>query len=159
MAPTKGKAGTKGSKQIKEENQQTYDFYLKAIVAVQVLPSFLLLWNFENTYWLSWALLIGPAIIYSLCMSTVKSMLASGLDINADSGVAEHIKDIIGITAICQLLSCITNYFWLLWLVVPAAALMKLWKSILAPWIFQEGPPELTEKQKKKMERKNYKRM
>jgi len=150
-----GKEGTKGSKQIKEENKQTYERYWKFIAGVYTFTVLIqFIWSYDSIGWVNWLCLGGATVVYLLCMMTVQSMLTSGLDINADSGVAEHIKDIIGLTVICQGLSNISLYFLFLWLVIPIAAIYKLWVSVIAPWIFQEAP-EMTDKQKKKMERKN----
>lgn len=65
-------------------------------------------------------------------------------------------KDIIILTAGCQVLSSISNYFWLLWLFAPLRGGWILWKNILQPYFFQSGPvePELNEKKQKKMDRK-----
>lgn len=66
-------------------------------------------------------------------------------------------KDIIILTAGCQVLaSVISNYFWYLWLFAPIRAMWILWKNILAPYFFQEAPPEqeISEKKQKKMERR-----
>lgn len=153
------KERTKGTKQIKIENKLTYNLYIKIILIVNILTfGIQFVWNFNSIGWTTWVLTVGCLLVYGLCMMTVNSMISSGLDINADSGVAEHIKDIIGITAICQTLSNFHLYFMFIWLVVPSVALLKLWTSIIAPWIFQEGPPEMTDKQKKKIERKQVKR-
>lgn len=66
-------------------------------------------------------------------------------------------KDVIILTAGCQILSSIiSNYFWLLWLLAPARGGWILWKNILAPYFFPDVPfePEVDEKKQKKMERK-----
>lgn len=68
-----------------------------------------------------------------------------------------HVKDIIILTAGCQLLSSIiSTYFWWLWLLAPFRGIWIVWKNILAPYIFQPAPvsTEADEKKQKKMERK-----
>jgi len=159
MVANKGKVNTKGSKQIKEENGQTYNLYTKIILGSYV-PTivFQFLMNFNDVNWVHWFLLAFPSLVYFLIMATLKTMVTSGLDLNAEAGVSEHLKDILGITAVCLVLSCFSLKFWVLWLVIPTVALVKLWRGIISPWIFQEGPPEMTDKQKKKMERKTNKR-
>lgn len=81
------------------------------------------------------------------------ALIDGGLDLNMESGMSEHAKDLILFTSIVQSLSLLSNYFWLLWLLVPGRAFYMLWVNILAPWIFAE-PPEVDEKKTKKMERK-----
>lgn len=68
-----------------------------------------------------------------------------------------HVKDIIILTAGCQVLSSlISNYFWYLWLLAPARGGWILWKNILQPYFLQPntGEPEVNEKKQKKLERK-----
>jgi len=154
-----GKEATKGSKQIKEENLSTYVFYQKTIVSVLVFTLFCqYFWWADSLSWVNHVAVVVSLLVYLVCIYTIKSMVTSNLDVNAGSGVAEHIKDIFGITIFCQMLSNFSLYFLLLWFIIPIVAMYKLWTSVIAPWIFQEGPPELTEKQKRKMERKTYKR-
>nr|XP_009861819.1 transmembrane protein 208-like [Ciona intestinalis] len=154
MAVVKGKQGTKGAKQIKEENRTTYNFYTYIILGANVPVIIMhLLWRIGNIEWTHLGLLTFSTIIYILCMKTMGSMLNSQLDLNMEAGMAEHVKDIIFVTAACQVLSAVSLYGWLLWLMIPGMAIYKLWVNIIAPWIF-EAPPEISEKQQKKMERK-----
>ena len=154
MAPTKGKQGTKGAKQIKEENKNTFNYYSYIIIATVVT---VLLYQFGYNYnsyrfiHIFW--LLFSFVIYALSMKTMSSMTNSGLDLNMEAGMAEHVKDVIILTAACQVLSCISLYFWFFWLIIPFVAFYKLWVNVLAPWFFA-APPEVSEKKKKKMERK-----
>ncbi|CAK8695561.1 transmembrane protein 208-like [Clavelina lepadiformis] len=154
MPATKGKQGTKGAKQIKAENTQTFDFYSYVVIGGNI-P--VILWQFIYNYsairWLHVVLFLYSLIVHMLCMKTMSSMFNSGLDLNMEAGMAEHVKDILLITVACQVFSCFSLYFWLIWLVIPGVGLYKLWVNILAPWIFQ-APEELTDKQKRKMEKK-----
>ena len=45
-------------------------------------------------------------------------MVNGGMDLTMEGGMAEHAKDLLLVTAIVQVLSLISNYFWLLWLIV-----------------------------------------
>lgn len=45
-------------------------------------------------------------------------MVQGGMDLTMEGGMAEHAKDLLLVTAIIQTLSLVSNYFWLLWLVV-----------------------------------------
>ena len=45
-------------------------------------------------------------------------MVSGGMDLTMEGGMGEHAKDLLLVTAIIQLLSVISNYCWLLWLVV-----------------------------------------
>eukprot|EP00106_Octopus_bimaculoides_P016368 XP_014783810.1 PREDICTED: transmembrane protein 208-like [Octopus bimaculoides] len=72
---------------------------------------------------------------------------------NSKRNKGRHSKDLILMTCIVQILSLISNYFWLLWLVVPGRAFYLLWVNILAPWFFAPAPEE-NEKKIRKMERR-----
>lgn len=67
-----------------------------------------------------------------------------------------NVKDIIILTAGCQILAVFSNYFWFLWLLAPVRGSWMLWKSVLQPYFFQQQDekPEVDEKKQKKMERK-----
>nr|XP_039255293.1 transmembrane protein 208-like [Styela clava] len=157
MAP-KGKQGTKGQKQIKQENESTLQFY-SYIAGGSYIPVvlFKFLWNSEGMGYTDWALLIFSTIVLAACIKVMQSMAKSNLDLSMYQGMGEHLKDILIVTAVCQMLGSFSNYFWLLWLIIPIVAFYKLWVSVLSPWFFQEAE-EPTEKQKKKLERKMMRR-
>merc|ERR1712212_158558 len=79
-----------------------------------------------------------------------------GLDLNMEGGIAEHLKDLIILTAGSQALSLLSSWLWLLLLLAPARAALMLWTNIIAPWIFQpaEDTEELSDKKQKKLDRK-----
>ncbi|CAH1366630.1 transmembrane protein 208 [Tenebrio molitor] len=166
MAPQqKGKQGTKGAKQIIEENVSTLNFYRNMAIGSNAL-SLIILVFYNSTisiilYLFSCAVYIGT-YQFMVYMAKPKynesgQLLDSGVDLNMEGGIAEHVKDVIILTAGCQILSSIiSNYFWLLWLLAPARGGWILWKNILAPYFFPDVPfePEVDEKKQKKMERK-----
>ncbi|CAG5135288.1 unnamed protein product, partial [Candidula unifasciata] len=122
--PPKGKQGTKGKKQIAEENKSTLNFYLYIICGVNVV--YYALW-----YFLFWdAFTTGPVLLsafsatiyfgsYQFMARMGKSvyregqLVDSGVDLNMESGMAEHTKDLILLTAIVQTCSLLSGYFWL----------------------------------------------
>ncbi|KAJ8925056.1 hypothetical protein NQ315_001227 [Exocentrus adspersus] len=163
--PQKGKQGTKGAKQILEENVSTLNFYRNMAIGANAL-SLMILVFYHST--ISIILYLFSCIIYIASyqfmayMARAKytetgQLLDSGVDLNMEGGIAEHVKDIIILTAGAQLLSAvISNWFWLLWLLAPLRGAWIAWKNILQPYFFQEAPnqPEVNEKKQKKMERK-----
>ncbi|XP_032830736.1 transmembrane protein 208 isoform X2 [Petromyzon marinus] len=172
MAP-KGKQGTKGQKQIVEENKETLTFYTRVIIgaiAIYVLVHLVLFYS-SSTFW-SWAMLLLALLAQGGCRHVMVHMavasysgdgvlLDGGIDLNMEQGLAEHLKDVILLTAIVQVLSCISNYFWLLWLLAPARAAQLLWVNILGPWFTaqpEQQQQEVSEKKQRKMERKQMKR-
>ncbi|RUS69138.1 hypothetical protein EGW08_023099, partial [Elysia chlorotica] len=165
MAP-KGKQATKGKKQIAEENKTTLNFYfyiISGVNAVFYAIWYLLFWESYSTG----AIVMSAvsAVIYFASMQFMQSMgraryhdgqlVDAGVDLNMESGMAEHLKDLILLTAITQSCSLISNYFWLLLLLAPGRALYMLWVNILGPWFMSPSPEEeVDEKKQRKMERK-----
>ncbi|XP_066290634.1 transmembrane protein 208-like isoform X1 [Branchiostoma lanceolatum] len=161
----KGKQGTKGQKQIVEENKATIKFYLYVIAganALYFLPTLFLYW--DSFSWVTGCLLGFATLVYLASLQSMRSMarptysesgalMDGGIDLNMESGMAEHLKDIVLLTAIVQVISIFSNYFWLLWLLVPGYAFYMLWVNILAPWVFAPAP-DVDEKKMKKMERR-----
>ncbi|XP_033755458.1 transmembrane protein 208-like [Pecten maximus] len=163
--PPKGKPLTKGQKQIVEENKKTLQFYQYILLGVNGVYWLLQYWLFWDSFTLFYMFLGVSAVL--ACLGSYKFMqsmaqakytpegalIDGGLDLNMESGMSEHAKDLILFTSIVQSVSLLSNYFWLLWLLVPGRAFYMLWVNILAPWIFAP-PPEVDEKKTKKMERK-----
>ena len=165
----KGKVATKGQKKIYEENLETLSFWSKCIFFVIAAAGITLV-----VFWTSFSVslvileifgcgvLIGCYKFLSMMATPIFSetgaLIDAGSDLNCESGTAEYIKDIVIVTLIVTLLGLLSSYFWLFWLVVPIYAFYKLWVNILAPWFFQEPPPEVDEKKAKKIERKQQRR-
>lgn len=169
MAVQKGKQGTKGKKQILEENKSTLKFYAIVAVAATALHLFgnyLFFWDEISMFY--WTLIIFAVLVLIGChqfmtymarpaYSETGQLMDGGVDLNMESGIAEHVKDLIILTSGCQVFSLISAYFWFLWLLAPGRAFYLLWVNILGPWFFQP-PPEVDEKKQKKMERRAQKR-
>ncbi|XP_062922734.1 transmembrane protein 208 [Mobula hypostoma] len=173
MAPKTGKVGTKGKKQIFEENKQTLKFYLRIILGANAIYGAvkLLLFYSSVTFW-TWGLLAFAVVVYSFSyrwmqgmaqpvFSSDNTLVDSGIDLNMEQGMAEHLKDIILLTAILQVLSCVSMYFWYLWLLAPARALYLLWVNILGPWFTAEPPTnsDVSEKKQKRQERRQMRKL
>ncbi|CAL1285699.1 unnamed protein product [Larinioides sclopetarius] len=169
MAPQKGKQGTKGQKQIVEENKQTLKFYAIMAVGAEVIYNGLMLTVFWESFTAFYMCLVFFSILvfagclqfmYSMAKATYSEtgqLLDGGIDLNMESGFAENLKDLIILTSSILCLSLISNYFWLLWLLAPGRAFYMLWVNVLAPWIFTPAP-EVDEKKQKKLERKAKRR-
>ncbi|XP_060535336.1 transmembrane protein 208 [Cylas formicarius] len=166
MAVQKGKQGTKGAKQIVEENQSTLKFYRNMALIANALSLCIIIAIYNSTisivlYLFSCVVYVGAyqfmAYMARATYSETGQLLDSGVDLNMEGGVAENVKDVIILTAGCQLLaSLISNYFWALWLLAPARVGWIVWKNILAPYFFQAAPenPQVDEKKQKKLERR-----
>ncbi|XP_003396691.1 transmembrane protein 208 [Bombus terrestris] len=170
MTIKKTKAATKGAKQIVEENKTTLNFYQNMIIgAIGIYFTVTML--FFNFTTLSTTLTIFSASVYMGSYQFMKyiahatysesgQLLDCGIDLNMEGGIAEHVKDLIILTSGVQVLSLISNYFWLLWLLVPFRGGWMIWKEILAPWLFASTPeqPEINEKKQRKLEKKMARR-
>ncbi|XP_014209681.1 transmembrane protein 208 [Copidosoma floridanum] len=165
--PTKSsKQATRGAKQIVEENASTLQFYrymiFGAFVTYLVIMSILFEFTTKTTLLTSLAGMVFTASYQFMSyMARAKYMesgqlLDSGVDLNMEGGIAEHVKDLIILTSGVLVLSLISNYFWFLWLLAPLRALWMLWVNIISPWIFAEppAPTEKDEKKQRKLERK-----
>ncbi|CAH0391692.1 unnamed protein product [Bemisia tabaci] len=168
MAPQKGKQATKGAKLIVSENSLTLEFYKRMILGANAV--FLVGTYFLSNLFSFWSivllLLANAAYLGSYkfmekmahpTYSDSGQLIDSGVDLNMEGGLAEHVKDLIILTAGCQGLSVISRYFWMLWILAPARALWMLWTKFLGPWFFQQPSPAEEEqdlKKKKKLERK-----
>jgi len=165
MAPKSGKQATKGQKQILEENSSTLSVYSYIIItccSIYGVLTYLLFWQSFTLYYM---VLYGMTVLvlvgcYKFMASMAKPTFSSegslqdgGIDLNINHGMAEHTKDLIILTCATQLLSLLSNYFWLLLLAAPCRAGYMLWVNILSPWFFAESPP-VDEKKAKKMDRK-----
>ncbi|XP_053273918.1 transmembrane protein 208 [Pleuronectes platessa] len=172
MAP-KGKVGTKGKKQIYEENEATLKFYTRVILganAIHITVNLLVFYS-SSTFW-TWLLLMFALAVYIGCYRSMTAMakpvfaedgslLDGGIDLNMEQGMAEHLKDVVLLTAIVQVLSIISSYFWYLWLLAPARAVHLLWVNFLGPWFMADNPTapeEVNEKKQRRQERRQQKR-
>uniref|UniRef100_A0A7N4NR27 Transmembrane protein 208 n=1 Tax=Sarcophilus harrisii TaxID=9305 RepID=A0A7N4NR27_SARHA len=173
MAP-KGKVGTKGKKQIFEENKETLRFYFRIILGATAIYSLVTLVIFYSTasFW-AWTALVFSLVVYGASYRSMSSMAKaafsddgtladSGIDLNMEQGMAEHLKDVILLTAIVQVLSCFSLYVWYFWLLAPGRALYLLWVNILSPWLTAESANSIVEpneKRQRRQERRQMKRL
>ncbi|KAJ0183913.1 hypothetical protein K1T71_000336 [Dendrolimus kikuchii] len=169
MAPAqKGKAPTKGAKQILVENTATVNFYRNMALGSSVFYGInTSIFYYEHlTFWIIFLNMFVMAI-YIGCYQVMKyiskprfgdnnQLLDPGLDLNMEGGMGEHVKDIIILSSITHTLAVLSNYFWFLLLLLPLRAFWLIWTNILGPWFFQEAPQdtEQDEKKRKKIERK-----
>uniref|UniRef100_A0A6B2EHR9 Transmembrane protein 208 n=1 Tax=Phlebotomus kandelakii TaxID=1109342 RepID=A0A6B2EHR9_9DIPT len=164
--PQKGKQATKGAKQIVEENAATLKFYrnMALISQTSYMGVMLLLTDSFTGLTITMSIItIGLHIASYQFMSFMAraqysesgALIDSGTDLNMEGGLSEHVKDLVILSSATQLLALISNYFWLLLLLVPVRAFWLLWGSIIKPWMEQKNQePEVDEKKQKKMERK-----
>ncbi|XP_014361956.2 transmembrane protein 208 isoform X2 [Papilio machaon] len=166
--PPKGKAPTKGAKQILAENTATVTFYRNMSLGATAffnIITFIFFYDQMTTSVIFMNVLV--TIIYVVCYQMMKFisrpkyttenvLLDPGLDLNMEGGMGEHVKDIVILSSITHLLALISNYFWLLLLLIPLRGFWLVWVNFLGPWFFQEAPEdtEQDEKKRKKMERK-----
>uniref|UniRef100_A0A182NFQ3 Transmembrane protein 208 n=1 Tax=Anopheles dirus TaxID=7168 RepID=A0A182NFQ3_9DIPT len=164
--PPKKKA-TKGSKQIVEENVATVKFYRNmSLIATGVQFLGFAVYTELSTLALVMTILCVAGHVASYYFMALISkpkltekgdIIETGTDLNIEGGITEHVKDIVILTAGTQLVSILSEYFWLLMLLLPIRAGWLLWQTV-GKQFFQgdpqadEGP--VNEKKQKKMMRK-----
>ncbi|KAK2497777.1 hypothetical protein MC885_015649 [Smutsia gigantea] len=172
--PPKGKVGTRGKKQIFEENRETLKFYLRIILGANAIYCLVTLVFFYSSasFW-AWMALGFSLAVYGASYHSMSSMaraafsedgalIDGGMDLNMEQGMAEHLKDVILLTAIVQVLSCFSLYIWSFWLLAPGRALYLLWVNVLGPWFTADSGapvPEHNEKRQRRQERRQMKRL
>lgn len=154
MSSKHKKPPTRGSKQIVEENEATVNFYMKMSAGaflVYIAASFIIGLEFTTTVIV---LLVFIAIVYTVCVYLLKysarvkysedrkKIVDSGTDLNVDGGIAEDVKDAIIFSAITQILSLFSNYFWLLLLLVPIKIGYMLWSKLSSLFFENSEKPE-----------------
>lgn len=166
FAPKKGKQATKGQKQIFEGNISTIKIYTYVAIASVFIRIFLLFIFGSSTPKVLitfFSTIVQALSIYGLhymakaVVSDSKTVIDGGIDLNLPGGFGDKIKDIIITTSGCSFLSYISEYFWLLWLWLPAYYIIQLWINVLGPWFFAPVPevaPEIADKKRRKLERK-----
>ncbi|XP_055374517.1 transmembrane protein 208 [Condylostylus longicornis] len=165
MAVQKGKQGTKGAKQIIEENSATIKFYRNMMAGSVLLYVSINLVFFQFTTFLAVMSVLSFAILFAAFqfmnfmsqpkLSETGTVIDSGTDLNMQGGIAENVKDLIILTCGTLVLTLLSNYFWLTLLLIPIRAVWMLWGSVIKPWLQQKNEePEVDEKKQKKMERK-----
>lgn len=165
----KGKQATRGLKQILIENQETIKFYFQVLAVSNVIYvgiTFLLFWeSFTAKYmflfistsliaWVAWYFMknmANPELDYD------GNVVGPGSDLNMQGHVSEYFKDAILFSVIVHGLSLISNYFWLLLIIVPVYLFVLLWKNFLGPWFFAPAPEEPEEQDNKKGKREKKK--
>lgn len=166
--PQKGKAPTRGAKQILMENAATVTFYRNmALGSTLFYGVFMSLLYPEQIS--AWVIVLNMLTvgIHIACYQMMRyisratysdnsQLVDPGLDLNMEGGMGEHIKDIVILLSITHVLTVISNYFWFLLLLLPLRAFWLIWTNFLGPWFFQEAPEdtEQDDKKRKKMERK-----
>uniref|UniRef100_A0A3Q1FM06 Transmembrane protein 208 n=1 Tax=Acanthochromis polyacanthus TaxID=80966 RepID=A0A3Q1FM06_9TELE len=93
----KGKVGTKGKKQIYEENEATLKFYTRVILganAIYAAINFLVFYS-SSTFW-TWVSFLPLNLFYRSMSAMAKpvfaedgSLLDGGIDLNMEQGMAE----------------------------------------------------------------------
>lgn len=165
MAP-KGKAATKGQKQIASDNVETLKYYFYMIILFNTIYSTIVYFRHGNDITNSdIARFLLSSAIYSFAYFVMKKMakasyngsvlIDGGIDLNMESGMGEHCKDLIIFTGSIQTLSLFSSYFWWGLLLIPLVLVWKLWSNIIAPWVF--APAVQNEEQTKKEKKQKQK--
>lgn len=170
MMASKGKQGTKGQKQILQENTDTLNFYRNMILGTAGIYFGVGMICFTEYPTFDVVMLVLAGLVFTACYKFMASMakpkvaadgaiLDEGCDLNIEGGLAEHVKDLIILTSGVVVISTISSYFWLFWLLAPFRGFQMAWTNFIGPWIFQEAPEESKEEVIDKKQRKLARRM
>mmetsp|Transcript_35604 Transcript_35604/g.42880 ORF Transcript_35604/g.42880 Transcript_35604/m.42880 type:complete len:189 (+) Transcript_35604:202-768(+) len=70
-------------------------------------------------------------------------VLDGGLDLTVSTGFATYYHDLIYITIFVQVMSSlVSDWFWLVYSVVPMFCIFRLWTDVISPYIFTPQPGE-----------------
>eukprot|EP00741_Cyanophora_paradoxa_P016142 tig00000042_g15582.t1 len=154
-------------KKVAERNKKKLQQHLKYIAGVNaafVLYRILFHFGtFGTWHWIGFAV---TSFVYYKIYSDLSSFARVDLDEKGQiddagqdldsKGIVEYYFDVLYITLFVQAGTMISDWFWLVYLVIPAFALYKAWVYIIYPWWFakQEEPEEMDEKKRRKMERR-----
>lgn len=153
MNKPKGKQGTRGEKQVIEENRQTIDFYFNVLWISNLtyfILRYLLFWEtftakFIFFYVFTGSLASGAYYFISYMGRPIVEegvIVGAGSDLNLPGHISEYAKDIILFSCIVYVLTLVSDYFWLTLLVAPLYAFYKLWVNFLGPWFFAPAPED-----------------
>ncbi len=166
---TKGKQGTRGEKQILLENESTIKFYLYVYGisnGAYLLLRILFFWESFTTKFIIFyclTLTMSSAAFYFISCAgrpirdETGAVVGAGSDLNMPGHISEYAKDVILFVAIVYALAIISDYFWMLLLVVPAYLFYILWKNVLGPWFFAPAPEEDPQQQDQKKQKEKRK--
>jgi len=115
----------------------------------------------ESFSYLHWGGLIFFTVIYLVTYNGIVSLAAVAYDTEgeltyggadlAGKGIVEYYFDLVYLTWFVQVTTVWSDWFWLIYLVVPAFAVFKLW-DFIGPYFFG-GTKELPEDAKSKKSR------
>lgn len=149
-----GKQGTRGLKQILEENKQTVSNYSKVLLYPNVAflaANILFFWDsFTLKFIIFYVLTTIAASVAYFYMKTMATPILSdkgevidpGSDLNMEGHISEYLKDIIIFVSGVHVLALVTSYAWLLLVIIPVYGFYKLWVLVLGPWFFTPAPEE-----------------
>lgn len=72
-----------------------------------------------------------------------KKLASAGMDINAGGVIVEYLFDVIYVTWVAELASCISTKFWWLYAAIPAYALWKLGSGVVMPLLRLRNTPQM----------------
>mmetsp|Transcript_5651 Transcript_5651/g.9761 ORF Transcript_5651/g.9761 Transcript_5651/m.9761 type:complete len:176 (+) Transcript_5651:92-619(+) len=124
--------------------------------------------NHSFSYW-HWAGFASLVVCYYVCYKSLASsaeaeyddegkLIDGGTDLATVQGLSEYAFDVIYVGIFVQLGAILTDWFWLVWLIIPGFAFFKLWTLVLWPFFFAPRPEEPEEDEKKKRKRERQER-
>eukprot|EP00246_Nothoceros_aenigmaticus_P010402 TRINITY_DN26889_c0_g1_i1.p1 TRINITY_DN26889_c0_g1~~TRINITY_DN26889_c0_g1_i1.p1 ORF type:complete len:174 (-),score=20.61 TRINITY_DN26889_c0_g1_i1:97-618(-) len=161
-----------GAKKRKEENEKhlrVLRYVILGCNAVYIIVRMLIFHSsFTWKHWMGLLLTSGVEyVVYSQLAAMAKpeysdngELLDGGADLNM-GGLTGYLHDVVYITCFVQVMSMVSDYLWLVYLVIPSFALYKIWGSFVYPLFIQGGgassedEEDKARKKREKMERRS----
>ncbi|KAK3267796.1 hypothetical protein CYMTET_23670, partial [Cymbomonas tetramitiformis] len=142
-----------GAKKRVEENKSHLKFHLAALVSILALHVVLRFYVFRSTLiWWHYVSIVAGSISNLICYKGIQlcaaptygeqgELVDGGLDLATARGLNGYMHDLLYVTLLTQSLVLVSDWFYLIFSVVPGFLAYKLWTDVLAPYIFtpQEG--------------------
>jgi hypothetical protein len=154
-----------GSKKRLEENAKRLKLLQYIIFISVALYSVVNLYlNKSSATWWTWTGFILCLVVYGITYSGIAAfakpvfdergeLIDGGADLNM-KGMCSYYHDFLYVTGAVLVLTCISAWFWILFLIPPGFALYKLCANFIVPWFMSsDKDPVIDEATRKKMER------
>ncbi|MEN2495574.1 MAG: hypothetical protein MHMPM18_000180 [Marteilia pararefringens] len=144
VSTNSAKQQTRGLQTIVRENKEVLSFYRNLVVASFIINAAVLLLIQKKRTTKPFIIPSFSLILAYSCFWIMKkwstpeknssgTIVLSGLDLSANSGTAEYLKDLILLTTGTSILALISKYFFFILLIIPIGSLYLAYNKIIKP--------------------------
>lgn len=128
-----------------------------------------LVWHRDTARFKHYAVYSLTSLVSVLCYRGIAAMARPAYGPNGElvdggadlslGGTLEYLHDVLYVTAFVHTMTLVSDWFWMVYLVIPTYASYLLWIGVVKPYVFAPGPEETSDsradaKKKAKMEKK-----